>query len=77
MKTAWKDSIRFVLPLIPIAAAAGYFTMVYQLSFIDDTTLALAIEQLGSMGALFAVYIVQTVGYAVFCGFFGHCLAVL
>lgn len=70
-----KKALRFTLPLIPIAAVAGYFTILYQLDFLDAATVALAVEQLGSVDALIAVYVVQTVGYALFCGFFGCILA--
>lgn len=70
-----KKALRFALPLIPIAAVAGYFTILYQLDFLDTATVELAAAQLGSVDALIAVYVVQTVGYALFCGFFGHILA--
>lgn len=70
-----KKALRFTLPLLPIAALAGYFTVLYQLDFLDAATLELAVAQLGSVDALVAVYIVQTVVYAAFCGFVGHILA--
>lgn len=71
----WKAPLLFTLPLIPIAVIAGYFTILYQLAFLDTATVALAVSQLGSMEALIAIYILQTVGYAVFCGFTGYLLA--
>ena len=71
----WKEMILFVLPLIPVAAAAGYFTALYQLDFLDEATAALVVEQLGSLEIMIPVYIVQTVGYALFCGLLGHILA--
>ena len=71
----WKASLRFTLTLLPIAAVAGYFTILYQLDFMDTATIDLAVSQLGSLEALIAVYIVQTVGYAALCGFVGHILA--
>ena len=49
--------------------------MLYQLDFLDQATVDLAVSQLGSVGAMVAVYVVQTVAYAAFCGFIGHLLA--
>lgn len=70
-----KSSLLFTLPLLPIGAIAGYFTILYQLDFLDAATVELAVSQVGSVEALIAVSVVQTVGYAAFCGFFGHILA--
>ena len=70
-----KDALLFILPLLPAGVVAGYFTILYQLDFLDAATVELAVSQLGSIGALIAVYIVQTVGYTAFCGFVGHILA--
>lgn len=71
----WKAPLLFTLPLIPIAVIAGYFTILYQLAFLDTATVDLAVSQLGSVEAMIAIYILQTVGYAVFCGFTGYLLA--
>ena len=71
----WKAPLLFTLPLIPIAVIAGYFTILYQLAFLDAATVDLAVSQLGSVEAMIAIYILQTVGYAVFCGFTGYLLA--
>ncbi len=70
-----KDALLFTLPLLPVGAVAGYFTILYQLDILDAATVELAVSQLGGRGVLIAVYIVQTIGYTAFCGFVGHILA--
>ena len=70
-----KKNLLFALALTPVAAVAGYFTMLYQLDFVGEEMIAEAVAQLGSLDALVAVYIVQTVIYSVFCGFVGSLLA--
>lgn len=70
-----KKPLCFALAMAPIGAVAGYFTILYQLDFLDAEIIGQAVSQLGSLEALIAVYIVQTVGYALFCGFFGYLLA--
>lgn len=71
----WKAPFLFALALVPVGAVAGYFTILYQLTFLDDATIALAVSQLGSVDGMIAVYIVQTVVYTFFCAFAGHVLA--
>ena len=70
-----KKPLLFTLALLPIAAVAGYFTMQYQLACLDDTIVEQAVSQLGSLEMLSVVYVIQTVGYAAFCGFFGYLLS--
>ena len=70
-----KKALRFTLALLPIALVAGYFVTVYQLEMLDEAILAPALEQLGSIWVLIAITMVQTVGYAAVCGFFGCLLA--
>lgn len=70
-----KAPLLFTLPLLPIAAVAGYFRILYQLDFLDAAAIDLAVSQIGSIEALIAVTVVQTVGYAAFCGFAGYILA--
>ena len=69
-----KKPLLFALAMAPIGAVAGYFTILYQLDFMGDDMIRDAVTQLGSIEALIAVYIVQTVGYALFCGFIGYLL---
>lgn len=70
-----KKPLLFALAMAPIGAVAGYFTILYQLDFLGTELIEEAVSQLGSMSALIAVYVVQTVGYALFCGFMGYLLA--
>lgn len=74
MKTL-KAPLLFTLALLPIGAIAGYFTILYQLDFLDPAIIEQAVSQLGRIEALIAIYVVQTVGYTAFCGFLGHILA--
>lgn len=70
-----KRPFLFALSLLPIGAAAGYFTILYQLDFMDAATAELAVSQLGSVEALIAVYTVQIMVYTFVCAFTGHILA--
>ena len=70
-----KKALKFILPLLPIALVAGYFVTVYQLETMGDAILQPVLEQLGSVWILIAITMVQTVGYAAVCGFFGCLLA--
>ena len=70
-----KRALKFTLALLPLALVAGYFVTVYQLEILDEAILAPVLEQLGSIWVLVAITMVQTVGYAAVCGFFGCLLA--
>ena len=70
-----KAHLLFTLPFLLVAAIAGYFSILYQLDFLDSSILDPVLAQLGSVEVLILVYVVQIVGYAAFCGFFGHILA--
>lgn len=70
-----KAPLLFALALLPIGAVAGFFAILYQLEFMDAAMVEQAVSQLGSVEALIAVYVVQTLGYTLFCGFVGHILA--
>ncbi len=73
--TRFKKPLLFALCLLPIAIIAGIFVGFYQLDFYSDEILAEAVAQLGSTDLLIVISAVQTVGYALFCGFFGYILA--
>lgn len=66
------NALRFTLWILPIAAVAGYFTALYQIQMLDAATLAQVIAELGSQGAMIAVYILQTVVYAGISAFVGY-----
>ena len=73
--TQYRAPLRFTLALLPVAAAAGYLVIRYQLALYDPATLAAMLAQLGSTAVLLAVGTAQTVVYAAVCGFFGYLLA--
>ena len=71
----FKKALLFVLCLLPIAVIAGIFIGYYQLGTYSDEIIAKVVAELGSTDILIVVGAVQTVGYALFCGFFGYILA--
>ena len=71
----FRKPLLFLLGLVPVAAVGAYFAALYQLDFLDEATLAQAMEQLGSRGAFIAVYVVQIVLYMLVMGFVGYVLA--
>ena len=73
--TAWKRALRFTLCLLPVAAAAAYVTALYSLSGLDPALVDAAVAQMGSRTALLLVSTLQSIVYAVVCGFFGYILA--
>jgi len=70
-----KKALLFTLTLLPVAIVAGYFAARYSLKLLDPALVAQAIEQFGSKTVLLAVTVVQTVLYALVCGFFGYILS--
>ena len=70
-----KAAFLFALAMLPIGAVAAYFTILYQIDFVDAATLELTVSQLGSIDGLIAVYILQIGVYTLFCSFIGYILA--
>ncbi|MBQ8514478.1 MAG: CPBP family intramembrane metalloprotease [Ruminococcus sp.] len=75
MNATMKKALLFCLFLIPAAAAAGIFTALYQFDVYDPAVLEQILSQIGGEGALIVMTAVQTVIYAVICGFFGYIIA--
>lgn len=73
--TKFKKPLLFALCLLPIAVVGGIFTGLYQLDTFSDEIVAEALSQYGSTSTLIAAVTVQTVVYALVCGFFGYILA--
>lgn len=73
--TKFKKPLLFTLGLLPIAIVAGIFVGFYQLDTYSDEVVAEVTAQLGSTEVLVVVSVVQTVVYALFCGFIGCILA--
>lgn len=70
-----KRALLFTLALLPVALVSGFFAARYTLEILDPALLKQATEQLGSETALLAITVVQTVLYALVCGFFGYILS--
>lgn len=70
-----KKPLLFVLCLLPIAIVAGIFVGLYQLDTLSDEAIADFVAQAGSTDLLIIIGAIQTVGYALLCGFFGYILA--
>ncbi len=71
----FKKPLVFALCLLPIAIVAGIFVGFYQMDTLADEVIAQFVTQVGSTDLLILIGAVQTVGYALFCGFFGYILA--
>ena len=70
-----KKALLFALCLLPIAVVGGIFLGFYQLDVYPEEMLAEVLAQIGSTDILIVVGALQTVGYALFCGFVGYLLA--
>lgn len=70
-----KKPFLFALSLLPIAIVAGIFVGLYQLDTLSPEMIEEALAQVGSTDLLVIIGAVQTVGYALICGFFGYILA--
>ena len=53
--TRYRGALRFTLALLPLAAAAGYLMLRYQMALYDEDTMAAMVAQLGSTTALLAI----------------------
>ncbi len=71
----FRKPLIFTLCLLPAALIGGWFTAQSLLLSMDEALIAEAIRQLGSREALIAVTVVQTVIYAVVCGFLGYVIS--
>jgi len=70
-----KKPLIFSLVMLPIAAAGGYFITFYQIDMYDQTTIDQIISQIGSIGNLTLISVIQAVLYACVLGFIGHILS--
>lgn len=70
-----KRALLFTLALLPVALVAGFFAARYTLKIVDPALLNQAVEQLGGETVLRAITVVQTVLYALVCGFLGYLLS--
>ena len=65
----------FVAALLPAAVIGGLFTGIYTYEGYSEETRATLATQIGGYAPYLAVTVVQTVFYAVVCGFLGYLLA--
>ena len=70
-----KKALWFALALLPVAIVGGFFTVRYQFELYPPEIMEEALAQLGSLDLLMVISLVQTCGYALFCGFVGYLLA--
>ena len=70
-----KKPLLFTLALLPISVIAGIFVGFYQLDTLSPEMIDEVVAELGSTDLLVIIGAVQTVGYALFCGFFGYIIS--
>lgn len=76
MKEKIKKPLLFVLALLPIAIAGGYFTGIYGYVELTEDIKAQIMEQTGNNVTLFYISTaLQTVLYSIICGFVGYILS--
>ena len=72
-----RKPLLFALALIPFAVVGGYFSGVYNWTELTDDVKAQILAQIGNNQSLYPlIATLQTVIYAVVCGFFGYILSV-
>lgn len=71
----YKKPLLFAICLLPVAVIAGISVGFYQLDVYSEEITTEVLAEFGSTDILIAVAAVQTVGYALFFGFFGYILA--
>lgn len=70
-----KKALKFTLWVLPVAVVATFFTLLYQLDLYDAQTVQAVVDQIGSLEALIAISMVQTMIYVILCSLFGYILA--
>lgn len=70
-----KKALWFALALLPVALVGGFFTVRYQFDLYPPEIMEEAISQVGNLGIVWAVSLVQTCLYALVCGFLGYLMA--
>ena len=73
--TKIRKPLIFTLCLLPVAAVGGWFTAQMSTANIDEKALETAIQQVGSKEMVMLITMIQTVIYAIVCGFFGYIVA--
>ena len=73
--TKFRKPLLFTFCLIPVTAVGGWFTVQMSTASAEKAALETAIEQVGSKEMVMLITMIQTVVYAVICGFFGYIAA--
>lgn len=68
-------NIKYLIFLILFGLVGGIFAGIYTLEITDPAILEEALIEIGSKEAFIAVYVIQIIGYALFCGIVGKILA--
>ena len=68
-------NIKYLIFLILSGLVGGIFAGIYTLEITDPAILEEALIEIGSKEAFIAVYVIQIIGYALFCGIVGKILA--
>lgn len=72
----FKKALLFTLSLLPVAIIGGICTAIYQLDTLSEEMVQQAVSQLGSVEILIAITTLQTIMYALVCGFIGYIITV-
>lgn len=67
-----KKALLFTISLLPVAIIGGISTTIYQLDTLSEDMVQLGVSQAGSVEMLIAITTLQTVMYALVCGFVGY-----
>lgn len=70
-----KRALLFTLALLPVALVGGIFAARYSFRIVDPNALNEAIAQVGSLAAVTAITVAQSVLYIAICAFFGYILS--
>lgn len=70
-----KSNLKYILFLLFFGLVGGYFTATWQFSNLDEATIAELAAQVGSADLFIPITVLQTVGYALFCGLVGKFFA--
>ena len=68
-------NIKYAIFLVLVGIVGGFFAGIYTFEITDPTLLEEALAEIGSKEAFIAVYVIQIIGYALFCGIVGKILA--
>ena len=70
-----KRALLFTLALLPVVIVGGIFAARYSFRIVDPNALNEAIAQVGSLAAVTAITVAQSVLYIAICAFFGYILS--